>query len=470
MIQTAVQLLSEPENKPKPDLSQALVSTTRPMYTLYNLLFNLAFIISFPYLVLRAAWGGHGIAERMGRLPHQKTEGLRDRKVIWFHAASVGELKALSAVIPQVQRKGPDYHLVVSTLTKTGKTEAERTLRGVKMVFFVPVDLRRFVRRAIRSIRPAALILVETELWPNLIREAKESGCFVGLINGRISERSLGRYRLVKSLFGQTLSYIDLLCLQSQEYKERMMLLGADKSRIELTGNLKFDRLLLAADAEETGQLRKSLHIPGHLRVVIAGSTREGEEQLLVPVFKKLSERYHDLVFILAPRHLDRLNQLERILSDFSMPFVRRTRLDQPAPANSGKTEDSPDDRRVILLDTMGELSKIYSVADVAFVGGSLVPIGGHNLLEPAIYGVPVLFGPHVSNFKEEAKLLISSGGGIQVQDPDGLFVSLSGLLADDGQRRNLGQKAREAIERKTGVATKTADLIFSALEKRLGK
>lgn len=462
--------MSESENKPKLDFSQALVSTTRPMHTLYNLIFNLAFIISFPYLLLRAAWGRHGIAERMGRLPHQKTEGLRGRNVIWFHAASVGELKALSAIIPQVQKKGPDYDLVVSTLTKTGKTEAEKTLRGVKMVFFVPVDLRRFVRRAIRRIRPAALILVETELWPNLIREAKASGCLVGLINGRISERSLRRYRLVKSLFGQTLSHIDLLCLQSQEYKERMMLLGADESKIELTGNLKFDRLLLAADPEETSRLRKSLHIPGHLRVVIAGSTREGEEQLLVPVFRKLNERYHDLVFILAPRHLDRLNQLEKILSGFKMPFVRRTQLDQLLPANSEKTKNVPDDRRMILLDTMGELSKIYSVADVAFVGGSLVPIGGHNLLEPAIYGVPVLFGPHVNNFKQEARLLISSGGGIQVEDPDGLFVSLSGLLANDEQRRNLGRKAREAIEKKTGVASRTADLIFSALEKRLGK
>ncbi len=437
------------------------------MYTVYNLLLNLAFIISFPYLLLRAAWGRHGIAERMGRLPERKVSNLRGKKVVWFHAASVGEMKALSVIIPQVQNKYPGYDLVVSTWTKTGKAEAEKTLKGVRMVFFVPVDLRRFLRRAIRSLRPVALILVETELWPNLIKEAKRSGCFVALINGRISERSFRRYRLVKSLFEETLSHVDLLSLQSREYKERMMLLGADESRISVTGNLKFDRLLLAAEPEETGRLRKNLHIPDRFRVVIAGSTREGEESILIPVFKKLSQRYDDLLFIIAPRHLDRLNQVERILCDSGMNFVRKTRLDELASEESAEAGNRSDHNRLILLDTMGELSKIYSVADVAFVGGSLVPVGGHNLLEPAIYGVPVLFGVHVNNFKEEARILIESGGGIQVQNQEELLLRLSDLLSNDEQRRNLGRKARQAIEKKTGVAGRTADLVFSALKKR---
>jgi 3-deoxy-D-manno-octulosonic-acid transferase len=437
------------------------------MYTVYNLLLNLAFIISFPYLLLRAAWGKHGITERMGRLPEGKVSILSGKKVVWFHAASVGEVKALSAIIPQVQSKYPGYDLVVSTWTKTGKAEAERILKGIRMVFYVPVDLRRFVRRVLGSIRPVALILVETELWPNLIKEAKRSGCFIALINGRISERSLGRYRSVKGLFEETLSCVDLLCLQSREYKERMMLLGAEESRISVTGNLKFDRLLLAAEPEETGRLRKTLHIPEGLRVVIAGSTREGEESILISAFKKLSQRYEDLLFILAPRHLDRLNQVERILSDSEMKFVRRTRLDELASAGSAAGGNHPNSIRLILLDTMGELSKMYSIADLAFVGGSLVPVGGHNLLEPAIYGVPVFFGAHVNNFKEEAKILIESGGGVQVQNQEELFLRLSDLLSNDEQRRNLGRKARQAIEKKTGVAGRTADLVFSALKER---
>jgi 3-deoxy-D-manno-octulosonic-acid transferase len=435
------------------------------MYTLYNLLLNLAFIIAFPYLFLRAAWGKHGVLERMGRLSWQKIEKLRNQKVIWFHAASVGEVKALSVIIPQVRRNHPEYELVVSTLTKTGKADAEKTLKGKGMVFFVPVDLKRFVRRALRRIKPVALILVETELWPNLIREAKKSGCFVGLVNGRISQRSLRKYQLVKSLFEKTLGHLDLLCLQSEEYKERMMLLGADEAKIVITGNLKFDRLLLADGCQDADRIRKSLHISQDQRVLVAGSTREGEEQILLPVFKRLKQQYSDLIFVLAPRHLNRLSQVEGILSDEGLDFVRRTQLGELASKHTQVGESALNHKTLILLDTMGELSKIYCLADVAFVGGSLVPVGGHNLLEPAIYGVPVLFGQHVENFKEEAKILVESGGGIQVKNQEELQLSLTSLLSDDQLRKRLGQRAREAIERKTGVAKKTTDLIFSALK-----
>jgi 3-deoxy-D-manno-octulosonic-acid transferase len=435
------------------------------MYTLYNLLLNLAFIIAFPYLFLRAAWGKHGVLERMGRLSGQKIEKLRGQKVIWFHAASVGEVKALSVIIPQVRRNHPEYELVISTLTKTGQADAEKTLKGKGMVFFVPVDLKRFVRRTIRRIKPLALILVETELWPNLIREAKKSGCLVGLVNGRISERSLRRYRLVGSLFAETLGYLDLLCLQSEEYKHRMLLLGADQGKIVITGNLKFDRLLLADGSRDVNQIRKSLHIRSDQRVMVAGSTREGEEQILLRVFKKLKQQYPNLVFVLAPRHLNRLSQVEGILSAEGLDFVRRTQLDELASKHAQVGVPLLNHKSLILLDTMGELSKIYCLADVAFVGGSLVPVGGHNLLEPAIYGVPVLFGPRVDNFKEEARILMESGGGIQVDNQEGLQRELTDLLSDDEKRKRLGQKAREAIERKTGVAKKTTDLIFSALK-----
>jgi 3-deoxy-D-manno-octulosonic-acid transferase len=437
------------------------------MYRFYNLLLNLAFIVSFPYLLLRAALGKHGVWERTGTLPKDKMENLRSGKTIWFHAASVGEVKALSAITPYLHKNHPEYDLVVSTLTKTGKKEAERILKGVKMVFFMPVDLRRFIRRALRSLEPAVLILVETELWPNLIKESKKSGCFVGMINGRISERSFRRYHLAKSLFGETLSHFDLLCLQSEEYKERMVLLGADRGKIEITGNLKFDRLLMAAEPDDVILLRKNLHLPDDRRVVIAGSTREGEEQILIPVFKKLKQRYDDLLFILAPRHLDRLNQLEKILSDSLVSFIRRSRLESSQGKNDKGNKGELKDTSVILLDTMGELSRLYSLAQVAFVGGTLVPVGGHNLLEPAIYGIPVIFGPYVDNFKEEAKILIDSGGGVKVENQEELFLGLSDLLSDDDRGRKLGRQAQEAIRERTGVAQRTVDLMISLLEKR---
>jgi tetraacyldisaccharide 4'-kinase len=436
------------------------------MYTAYNLILNLALIISFPYLLLRAALGKYGIAERMGRLSKEGTEKLRGQESIWFHAASVGEVKVLSTIIPEVKRSHPQYALVVSTMTKTGKKEAQRILSGVEMVFFLPVDLKRFIRRALKSIKPAALVLVETELWPNLVRETKKRGSFVALINGRISRGSLSRYLLVRSLFEQTLSNVDLLCMQSEEHKERMMLLGANPDKIKVTGNLKFDRLLLAGQAKDPAGLREKMHVPDHCTVVIGGSTREGEEQILVEVFKRLKPEYRNLIFILAPRHLDRLKQVEKILSASQMGFVRRTQLDKRLPGVQTEEEPPWRDQSVILLDTMGELSKIYSLADAAFVGGSLVRVGGHNLLEPAIYGVPVLFGPYVDHFKEEATILIRSGGGIQVKDEEELYSSLSSLLADDEKRTKMGENAREAIQKRTGVAGRTTDLIFSSLEK----
>jgi len=399
-------------------------------------------------------------------LPKEKTEKLLGKKVIWFHAASVGEVKVLSTIIPQVKKNHPEYALVVSTITKTGKKEAERILKGVTLVFFLPVDLKRFVKRAIERIKPVALILVETELWPNLIRETKKRGCFVALINGRISKNSLHRYLLVRNLFKETLSYIDLLCMQSEEHKERMILLGVNPDKIKVTGNLKFDRILYAKEAVDKDRLKKNMRLPEHCRVVIGGSIREGEERILIGVFKRLKQKHKNLLFILAPRHLNRLKNMERMFSDFQTSFIRKTQLDGLVPSTLSQGEIPLEDQSLILLDTMGELSKIYSLADVAFVGGSLVPVGGHNLLEPAIYGVPVLFGPYVDHFKEEAKLLIQSGGGIKVKDEEELYFNLSNLLSDDEKRVKLGEKAKEAIQKKTGVACRTTDLIFSLLEK----
>jgi 3-deoxy-D-manno-octulosonic-acid transferase len=436
------------------------------MYSIYNILINIVFVIAFPYLILKAALGKHGIKERMGRLPLGKTDKLTSNKVIWFHAASVGEVKVLSTIVPQVKRKHPECKLVVSTMTKTGKREAQRILQQVELVFFVPVDLKRFVRRALKRTKPAALILVETEIWLNLIREAKRNGSVVALINGRISENSMRRYLLFKGLFKKALSQFDLLCMQSEEYKDRMIRLGASHDRIQVTGNMKFDRLLLMSESPDTKEMRRQMLIGDNRLVLIGGSTRQGEEEILVGVFKKLKEESRNLIFILAPRHLDRLKQVENILVQHGIGYIRKSQL-AAIYLKSHPEADSPlDDHPVILLDTMGELSKLYSIGDVAFVGGSLVPVGGHNLLEPAIHGVPVLFGPHVEHFKEEAGILIDSGGGIRVKNQEELYLNLSQLLADERRRISIGEKAKETIRKRTGVTQKTTDLIFSFLEK----
>jgi 3-deoxy-D-manno-octulosonic-acid transferase len=277
------------------------------------------------------------------------------------------------------------------------------------------------------------------------------------MINGRVSYRSFRRYLVVRGLIAQTLSRFDLLCVQSEEYKERLIRLGASPDKIKVTGNLKYDRLLYARQTSDRDQLKRKLGIADKYLVIIGGSIRTGEEQILLRVFSRLKSKKNNLLFILAPRHLNKLNEVERALSGMSLSFIRRSQLD------GNIRSDQPD---VILLDTMGELSGLYALADVAFVGGSLVPVGGHNLLEPAIYGVPVIFGPYTDHFKEETKILIESGGGIQVKNEEELILKLSRLIEDKESRLKLGENAKTAIGKETGVSKRTTDLIFSLLNR----
>jgi 3-deoxy-D-manno-octulosonic-acid transferase len=431
------------------------------MYTIYNILLNFAFVICFPYLLLRGLLGRDGIWERMGRLPKEKVEFLSTKKVIWLHAASVGEVKALSIVIPELKKINPELSLVVSVVTESGKKEAKRILKEVEFVFYAPIDLKRFVKRALASFNPYALIIVETELWPNLIKEAKRRRCWVALVNGRISGKSLSKYLLLKSLFSETLSYVDLFCMQSGEDTERIKKLGVKSEKIKVMGNLKFDRMITQISAVDKNVLKKKLSISDDLRVLVGGSSRSGEEEILVRVFKRLKKDYRDLLLLLAPRHLDRVKKIEKIFFGQELDFVRRSELD-------GKTRLK--NQRVILLDSIGELSWIYAIADVAFVGGSMVPVGGHNLLEPALCGVCVIFGPHVDHFRTAADLLIQSGGGIEIKNEEELYTRISDLLKDEDKRKRMGKAAQEMIKKQSGVSQKTAHLILLQLNQKLSR
>jgi 3-deoxy-D-manno-octulosonic-acid transferase len=431
------------------------------MYTLYNLLLNFAFVISFPYLLLRASAGKHGVWERMGRLAEKKVESLSTRNVIWLHAASVGEAKVLSVIVDHLKKINPDHSMIVSVVTESGKQEAERILKEVEFVFHAPIDLKRFVKRAMASLNPCALILVETELWPNLIKEAKKRKCPVVLINGRISGKSLSKYLLLKGLFAEVLSYVDLFCMQSEEHAQRIRKLGAEPDKVKVLGNLKFDRMVTQIPGIDKSVLKKRLYIPDDLRVIVGGSTRSGEEQILIRVFKRLKAEQEDLLLLLAPRHLDRMKKVEKMLLSQKLHFVRRSQLD-------GKVRLQ--NQRVVLLDTMGELASLYAIADLAFVGGSMVPLGGHNLLEPAACGVGVIFGPHVDHFKTAAELLIRCGGGIKIKNEEELYTRALDLLEDEEKRKGMGRAAREAIKRQSGVSQRTARLILTHLKQKCGR
>ena len=429
------------------------------MYLLYNLFLAVIFILLFPFLYIWAVAGKHGVSERLGILPRDTEKSLSSKQVLWFHAASVGEIKLLSSIISRVKKKNPDYSIVVSTLTRAGKKEGQRSLKGVDLFFYLPVDFPFLVRKILKKINPKALIIVETEIWPNLIREAKKYGVKVALINGRFSPKSFQKYLKFKNFFSNVLSFYDIFCMRTDEDSERLLLLGANPAKVKVVGNLKYDISISDQTSLNPDNLKQSLGIPAILKVVVAGSTEQGEERIMLDVFKRLRQEISDLFLILAPRHLNRLKQVENELIQSGLKYQRITQIQKESSGNVNCD--------VILLDTIGQLLSIYSIAEVAFVGGSLIPFGGHNILEPAMHSVPVLFGPYMDHFKESSELLIKSGGGVMVKDSEELLLKITELLKDEVKRGEMGKTALKFIKSQQGSSDKTVDLILNLINKK---
>jgi 3-deoxy-D-manno-octulosonic-acid transferase len=403
--------------------------------------------------------GKHGISERLGILPRETEQKLSSKQVLWFHAASVGEIKLLSSIISRVKKKKPDYSIVVSTLTRAGKKEGQRSLKLADLFFYLPVDFPFLVRKIIRKINPRALIVVETEIWPNLIREVNKYGVRIALINGRFSPKSFQKYLRFKRFFSSVLSFYDLFCMRTDEDSKRLLLLGANPAKVEVVGNLKYDITVSDQMSINPDNLKDDLGIPKTSKVVVAGSTEQGEERMVLDVFKKLKQEIPDLFLILAPRHLNRLKQVENELIQSGLKYQRITQMEKKSPSKANCD--------VILVDTIGQLLSLYSIAEVAFVGGSLIPFGGHNILEPAMHSIPVLFGPHMDHFKESSELLIKSGGGVMVKDSGELLLKITELLQDEDKRAEMGKMALKFIKSQQGSSDKTVDLILNLIKEK---
>ncbi len=432
------------------------------MYFIYNLFLIVIIILLFPFLYIWAIAGKHGVSERLGKLPRKAEQRLSSKKVLWLHAASVGEIKLLSSIVSRIKNIKPDYSIVVSTLTKSGKKEGQGSLKGVDLFFYLPLDFPFLIRKVFNKINPQALIIVETEIWPNLIREARISGARIALINGRLSLKSFQRYLKFRSFFSHIFSFYDLFCMRTQEDAKRLLLLGANPEKVKVLGNLKYDIAIPDNLSLSRDDLKEELGIPPGSKVVVAGSTEQGEEKMLLDVFKRLKQDIPDLFLILAPRHLNRIKQVENELIGAGFKYQRKTQMEKKSQAKGNLD--------VILLDTIGQLLSLYSIAEVAFVGGSLIPFGGHNILEPAIYSVPVLFGPYMDHFKESSELLKKSGGGILIKDSEELYLKISQLLQDEVKRKTIGQKAFDFIQRQQGSSDKTVDLILNLINKKINE
>ncbi|MBE2253208.1 MAG: 3-deoxy-D-manno-octulosonic acid transferase [Myxococcus sp.] len=422
------------------------------MRLLYVIATWVAFAFLFPVLSLMKKTR-EGLWQRLGFYPPGLVPGGGAPR-IWLHGASAGDLLALSPMIDRLRVQFPGAKVIISTITNTGALMArERLARQIDAVVYAPWDLFGATRRAVRALAPDLLVLEYTEIWPNLIRAAHASGARVALTNGRFSAAHLGRYRAFFTLVENPLDDIDLFLMRAEEEAERVLALGARRERVHVTGNTKFDALVPAAEAAEDQVLRTALGLPSEGRVWIAGSTHEGEEELLLSVYKHLVVEVPDLRMVIAPRYIDRA---PRVLS-----------LVEAAGLHGGlRSQGNPQGAPVVVLDSIGELARAYRLATVVFVGGSFTTRGGQNILEPAAQGRPVLFGPHMENFKDSVGVLVGRGG-LQVKDPDNLFKVLAELFARPETIESLGGLARQAVRQVSGASDRNVAAMAALLGER---
>jgi 3-deoxy-D-manno-octulosonic-acid transferase len=413
------------------------------MYILYNLLLIIAIVLSLPVILFKLItvpkYRG-GITQKLGRLRKGVMKAIKGSRPIWIHAVSVGEVMAAHPLIRELKKKYPHRKLILSTVTVTGNDTAQRRVPEADAVFYFPFDLPCIVRRVIQNINPQIVLVAETELWPNFFRELKRAGIPSAVINGRISPNSHKNYRKFKLFFSQVFDNVTLFCMQSEADAEKIRDIGADPEKVMVTGNLKFDQKLPA-------NTPAPVFIASGKKVITAGSTHRGEEAALLEVFKRLREKYPDLLLIIAPRHPERFDEVEGLVNRAGYDCQRRTML-------KGQLKD------VLLLDTIGELRSFYSLCDIAFIGGSLVKVGGHNLLEPAAMKKPVIFSRYMFNFKEISEALLSAGGGIMVKDKTELYDQIDILLSDKELAKSMGERAFSVIEMNSGAARKTIDAV----------
>ncbi len=423
---------------------------------LYSFGLLLALWITAPYWLLHMLFYGkyrEGLSERLGQVPERLTSAVRGRRTVWIHAVSVGELIAVSGVAQSLQQLHPDLAIVVSTTTRTSQRLA-RARFGPERVFYFPLDFAWMVRRYLRALQPVMLVLAETELWPRLLHESRQAGVEIVIVNGRISDRSLPRYRALHHLWQPFLQSLKHVLAQSQEDAQRFAEIGVRKDCITVSGNLKYD-VRVPRDSALPKALRAAL--PAGAKVIVAGSTLDKEEAMLLDAFTRELQAVPELVLILAPRHPERFAAVAALLTQRGLPWVRRT-LWAHTPAHIAPGS-------VVLLDSIGELAGVYALASVAFVGGSLVPSGGHNPLEPAQFGVPILTGTHTQNFRGIMSALLMEDA-IAVTSPQELHATLHRLLTS-AEAAAMGQRAYTVFEQQTGAFERTLGVLEAVLQAR---
>lgn len=418
------------------------------MYIFYSFLLFLSLFIYIPLYFLRIKLIRRErlyLRERLGfRLPEKKDK----KPSLWIHAVSVGEVLSLQNLIKKIKERFPDWAVYFSTLTNTGMRVAKEKLVDADFIFFIPLDFTFIIRKFLNALEPDVFVLAESEFWPNLLREAKRKTDSVLLINGRISPQSFKRYLRFKSFSKKILKNIDLFLVQTGNDKEKLEKIGVNPAEVKVVSNLKCEIDLPLLTEGELLSLKKNLSIPETKKIIVAGSTRKGEEKKLLVAYTRARKKREDLQLIIAPRHPERFDDVEKICQEFPFKVFKRTLV-------------SPETQwDILVLDTIGELAQFYALCDAAFVGGSLVPWGGQNLLEPAFYGKPVFFGPFMENFSFLAKKFVQSGGARIVYKEKDLVNMF--LIENDKIFKKMGKRAKETLNSLKGATEKTLKAIES--------
>ena len=429
------------------------------MFVLYSFLLTVGFVLLLPRFLFQEKYAA-GLRQRFGNLPEFQPN---DKPVMWLHCVSVGETNAARPLVKELRKNFPEYRLVVSTTTKTGQNLAKEVFaEDAELVFYFPFDWKFTVRRVLEKIKPGVVLIMETEIWFNFVREAHKSGVKVCIVNGRLSEKSVSRYSWIPNTMRRVLHHIDLALMQGSADAKRLLGLGSRNTKVKVTGNIKFDQEFDETESELTRELRTRFAITEDAPLIVASSTHAPEERLLLQAFKETWKNSGSNLprLLIAPRHPERFAEVEELIKTSGFEWAKRS---EEAPVRDKSAE-------VILLDSIGELRAVYPLAEIVFVGGSLIPHGGQSVLEPAIAEKTIVTGFYTMNFTEIVKEFLAQGALVQLPQlaeneiPDALARVFSGLLKDSERRGKLAKNAFEVMKKNRGATVKTIEYIKSFL------
>ena len=431
------------------------------MHILYNLLALLLVVLAAPVFVIRLIREegfGQRLRQSFGFLPKKDIEPVAHKNCIWLHAASVGEIVAASPIVKEIRQTFPEKAILVSVVTAAGYTMAKRIIVEADSIIFFPLDLPNISHNVVKKIRPSVFLLVETELWPNFLRAARHFSIPVMMVNGRISDKSVKQYRYLHTVLKSMLATVEKFCMQSNIDAQHIIRLGADPKRVVVTGNTKFDQNYTSVTLEEQEHIRKEMGFPEISPILLAGSTHKGEEEFLFKALAKVRESIPNLKLVIAPRDVMRVAEITNLAVSYGFIAKRRTAL----------LEEPNGNHDVVILDTIGELGKIYSVGTVVYVGGSLIAQGGHNILEPAAHGKPIIVGPHMFNFKDTYALFSKRQACITVDDAAALAENIEELLNNEELRSHMSEETLAIIKENRGAARNSMIYLREILQQEI--